>query len=194
MIERVCCQDRNYFDDDGTSESDLTSLLPHSLKQKQAVVHPYPRGEITWGEDHWDHHSRVNLLPKLGLCPPVLNRNRDRVFDEGEKKWALLLCQAKEAKAGQCLKACAFPWRRILGRLTVYKQKSSVSGTSRCWGKNAFFHLWWNLSHQSWCQEVAAWSWWWPSGLLPRVTVLLRKEYWSEIRAPGNFLKNIPCI
>ena len=42
-------------------------------------------------------------LLKLGLCPPVLNRNAETEFWEKEKKKkkiAVLLCQVKEAIAG----------------------------------------------------------------------------------------------
>ena len=45
--------------------------------------------------------SHLVLLPKLGLCPPRLNRNVETILSEGgKKKKLLLLCQAKEATAG----------------------------------------------------------------------------------------------
>ena len=40
------------------------------------------------------------VLLKLGLCPPVLNKNVEMEFWAKEKKIALLLCQAKEVTAG----------------------------------------------------------------------------------------------
>ena len=42
----------------------------------------------------------VLLLPKLGLCPLVPNRNTETEFEVKEKRIALLLCQTKEATAG----------------------------------------------------------------------------------------------
>lgn len=44
------------------------------------------------------------MLLKLRLCLPVANRNMEiKVWGEGEKE-LLLLCQAKEATSGSCLK------------------------------------------------------------------------------------------
>ena len=68
------------------------------------------------------------------------------------------------------------------GEFYSKKEKNRISDKNHDWDKHAFFFLCGNLSHQSWCQEISAESRCWSSGLLPRITVLAKRAYWSEIR------------
>ena len=76
-------------------------------------------GEAAGSQGLGGHLHCNEWSPKLGLCLLLLNRNMETEFWVKEKKTALLLCQAKGAPAGSCLKDCA-PLERGL-EVVLYK-------------------------------------------------------------------------
>ena len=58
------------------------------------------------------------MLPKLGLCSSVPNRNAETEFWVKQKRIALLFCQAKGAKTQDCVSrpgACSEECYRVQG-------------------------------------------------------------------------------
>ena len=123
-----------------------------------------------------------HLLLKLSLCSPVPNTNAETEFWVKEEKNSFY-CFARQWRPQQAhaLKTEPSFGEEFLGGFLVQKEKNRVSEKNQGWGKHAFFFLWGDLSHRSWCQEISVWFWWWPSGLLPGITVLSKRAYWSEI-------------
>ena len=96
--------------------------------------HPSSRGALGWLPVSQPWKRPQNLLPKLGLSPLMLNRNTETEF--WVKKFWVLLCQAKEATAGEFRHGSVVT---VSMRIQVWSL-ALLSGLRIQWGCH---ELWW---------------------------------------------------